>query len=91
MYILPYSDRVMVTYSLTFDEASDAVLAKVFLQEFFDTRQKHTVTNAPTVIYGKELPAEIAPFIPDEIKVKCSFISFGILSRSVYFIFINPL
>lgn len=77
MFILPYSDRVMVTYALAFDEDSDAVLAKVFLQEFFDTRQKHTVTNAPTVIYGKDLPAEMAPHIPEATKTSCSFISFG--------------
>jgi len=76
MYILPYSDRVMVTFALHFD-ASDAVLAKVFLQEFFDTRQKHTVQNAPTVIFGKEVPSEMAPFVPVNIQSTHNFISFG--------------
>lgn len=77
MYILPYSDRVMVTFSLDFEDPSDVVLGKVFLQEFYDIRQKHTVQNAPTVIFGKELPSEMAKFIPEEAKAKLSFISFG--------------
>jgi actin related protein 2/3 complex subunit 2 len=78
MYILPYSDRVMVTFSLDFEDSSDVVLGKVFLQEFYDIRQKHTVQNAPTVIFGKELPAEMAKFIPEVAKSNLNFISFGI-------------
>lgn len=81
MYILPYSDRVMVTFSLDFEDPSDVVLGKVFLQEFYDIRQKHTVQNAPTVIFGKELPSEMAKFIPDDVKAKLNFISFGKYGR----------
>lgn len=82
IYILPYSDRIMVTYSMLFEDDSDAVLSKVFLQELFDTRQKHTVQNAPTVIFGKDLPSEMAPYVSEETKNKCSFISFGTLRRN---------
>lgn len=77
MYILPYADRVMVTFSVHFDDPSDSVLGKVFLQEFYDTRQKHTVQNSPIVIYGKEIPAEMTPLIPAGVKAKMNFISFG--------------
>ena len=32
LYIVPYSDRVMVSYGLAFEDPSDAVLSKIFLQ-----------------------------------------------------------
>ena len=32
IYILPYADRIMITFSVAFEDSSDAVLGKVFLQ-----------------------------------------------------------
>lgn len=32
IYILPYADRIMTTFSVAFEDSSDAVLGKVFLQ-----------------------------------------------------------
>ncbi len=77
LYITPYSDRVMVTYAITFEDQSDVVLGKVFLQEFNDTRQKHTVQNSPTVIFGKEPPQEMAKYVRAPKTEQFHFLSFG--------------
>lgn len=83
LYIKSHADRIMVTISVSLEDPSDAVLGKVFLQELFDTRQKHTLQNAPTVIFGKEPPAEIEAMV----KPTCSgmnYVSFGISINTSY-------
>lgn len=87
LYIKPHQDRVMVTISISLEDPSDAVLGKVFLQELFDTRQKHTLQNAPTVIFGKEPPAEIESMVKSSSN-QLSFVSFGIEYEMVNLCFI---
>ncbi|WFD37449.1 Arp complex subunit [Malassezia japonica] len=60
MYILPAHDRVTVVFSTRFDEETDRVFGKVFLQEFVDARRQPSIQNAPQVLYSsKEPPLEI--------------------------------
>jgi len=58
-YLVPQGDRLTVVFSILFTDPDDAVLAKVFLQEFIDARRH--INNAPTIAYTKEPPMELAP------------------------------
>lgn len=77
MVIRSHPDRTMVTFSLLLQDPSEVVLGKVFLQELFDTRQKHTLQNAPVIIFGKEPPAEVAALVPARPQSSPAFFSFG--------------
>ncbi|PKI85960.1 Arp complex subunit [Malassezia vespertilionis] len=60
MYILSAHDRVTVVFSTRFDEETDRIFGKVFLQEFVDARRQPSIQNAPQVLYSsKEPPLEI--------------------------------
>ena len=39
IYIVPQSDRVLITYAINFKDPTDQALAKVFLQEFADAQR----------------------------------------------------
>lgn len=59
IYIKPSSDRVTVIFSTIFNDETDKVFSKVFLQEFSDAR-KRSIQKAPQVINShKEVPLEI--------------------------------
>lgn len=75
MYIQGGVDRVTVVISTRFEEHSDAVLGKVFLQEFFDVRRLNNLHNAPAVLYGKEPPNELKNDIP--VIEGLNYITFG--------------
>lgn len=57
MYVLPQADRIIIVYSVCFEDKTDQAIARVFLQEFVDTRR--TVNNAPPVAFGKDPPLEL--------------------------------
>jgi len=58
VYIKPESDRVLVIFNVAFNDASDVVLSKVFLQEYQDARR--TMNNCPAVNFSpKEPPLEL--------------------------------
>jgi actin related protein 2/3 complex subunit 2 len=58
LYIKGEPERVTVVYSITFRDAADQVLAKIFLKEFEDGRKN--MSNAPSVSYSsKDAPMEI--------------------------------
>ncbi|KAE8883773.1 hypothetical protein PF005_g17091 [Phytophthora fragariae] len=57
IYVLPQADRIVIVYSVCFDDKTDQAIARVFLQEFVDTRR--TVNNAPPVAFGKDPPLEL--------------------------------
>jgi len=59
LYIKPGADSVTVIFSIHFEDAGDAVFAKVFLQEFADARK--SMNNVPAVRYSQKDP-------PDELK-----------------------
>jgi actin related protein 2/3 complex subunit 2 len=59
IYIKPSNDRVTVVFSTVFNDETDRVFSKVFLQEFSDAR-KRSIQKAPQVINShKEVPLEI--------------------------------
>jgi actin related protein 2/3 complex subunit 2 len=57
MYVLPQADRIVIVYSVCFDDKTDQAIARVFLQEFVDTRR--TVNNAPPIAFSKDPPLEL--------------------------------
>jgi len=56
LYIKPGQDSVTVIFSIHFEDAGDAVFAKVFLQEFADARK--SMNNVPAVRYSQKDPPE---------------------------------
>jgi len=60
IYIQAAQDRVTVIFSTVFQEETDRIFGKVFLQEFVDARRQPSIQNAPQVLYSaKEPPLEI--------------------------------
>ncbi|DAZ98285.1 TPA: hypothetical protein N0F65_008970 [Lagenidium giganteum] len=57
MFVLPQADRIIVVYSICFEDKTDQAIARVFLQEFVDTRR--SVNNAPPVAFSKDPPLEL--------------------------------
>jgi len=58
-YLKPEGDRAIVIFAISFKDADDIVLSKVFLQEFADARK--SMTNVPSVTFSqKDPPGELA-------------------------------
>nr|CCA15961.1 peptidase putative [Albugo laibachii Nc14] len=57
IYILPQLDRVVVVFSVLFEDKTDQAIARVFLQELVDSRR--AVNNAPPVAFNKDPPLEL--------------------------------
>lgn len=55
IYIKPSFDRVTVIFSTVFQDETDKIFGKVFLQEFVDAR-KRSVQTAPQVLYSHNEP-----------------------------------
>lgn len=51
-------DQIVVLFGMNFEDQTDTILAKVFLQEFYDIRNNR-LEDAPVVLYGKEPPKEL--------------------------------
>jgi actin related protein 2/3 complex subunit 2 len=59
-YVIPSADRVTVVFSTVFQDETDRIYGKVFLQEFVDARRQPSIQNAPQVLYtNREPPLEI--------------------------------
>lgn len=59
IYIKPSFDRVTVVFSTIFQDETDKIFGKVFLQEFVDARRR-SVQTAPQVLYShKDPPLDI--------------------------------
>lgn len=59
IFIKPSNDRVTVIFSTVFNDETDKIFSKVFLQEFSDAR-KRSIQKAPQVINShREVPLEI--------------------------------
>ena len=52
-------DQIIILFGMNFVDQTDTILAKVFLQEFYDTRNNR-MEDAPVVLYGKEPPKELS-------------------------------
>jgi actin related protein 2/3 complex subunit 2 len=60
IYIKALPDRVTVIFSTEFQDETDQIYGKVFLQEFVDARRQPHIQNAPQVLYSsKEPPLEL--------------------------------
>ncbi|ETW00980.1 hypothetical protein H310_06623 [Aphanomyces invadans] len=57
IYILPQDDRIVIVFSVAFQDKTDQAIARVFLQEFAEARRH--VNNAPPVSFGKDPPLEL--------------------------------
>ncbi|KAI5955413.1 ARC35 [Candida margitis] len=80
IYLKPSFDRVTVIFSTMFQDETDKVFGKVFLQEFVDAR-KRSVQTAPQVLYTQsEPPLDIAQYVQgskkDENKGYVTFVLF---------------
>ncbi|KAI5958283.1 ARC35 [Candida theae] len=82
IYLKPSFDRVTVIFSTMFQDETDKVFGKVFLQEFVDAR-KRSVQTAPQVLYSQsEPPLDIARYVQasknanDENKGYVTFVLF---------------
>lgn len=80
IYIKPSFDRVTVVFSTLFQDETDKVFGKVFLQEFVDAR-KRLVQTAPQVLYSHgEPPLDILRAVQgtraDENKGYVTFVLF---------------
>ncbi|CAK9438153.1 uncharacterized protein LODBEIA_P24450 [Lodderomyces beijingensis] len=63
IYLKPSFDRVTVVFSTLFQDETDKVFGKVFLQEFVDAR-KRSVQTAPQVLYNHiEPPLDIQNYV----------------------------
>ena len=54
-------DQIIVLFGISFVDQTDTILARVFLQEFFDSRNK--LDDAPAVLLGKEPPKELVDHV----------------------------
>jgi len=60
IYVQAAPDRVTVIFSTIFQEETDRIFGKVFLQEFVDARRQPSIQNAPQVLYSnRDPPLEI--------------------------------
>lgn len=77
IFIKPSNDRVTVIFSTVFNDETDRVFSKVFLQEFSDAR-KRSIQKAPQVINSHgEVPLEIKDIEKDTgDKVYITFVLF---------------
>jgi actin related protein 2/3 complex subunit 2 len=82
IYIKASHDRVTVIFSTIFQDETDRVFGKVFLQEFVDARRR-AIQNAPQVLFRNDPPLELQGFsgLPSG-KGEVGYITFGILRHS---------
>lgn len=58
-------DQLIILFAMNFQDQTDQILAKVFLQEFYDVRNgnNRVMEDAPVVLFGKEPPKELAKIV----------------------------
>lgn len=57
MYIHPLADRVMVFYSVDFEDDTDRAIANIFLNEFAEAQRR--MQQAPAVTFTKDAPGQL--------------------------------
>jgi len=85
VYFVPKNDRVTVLFTVDFKEKVDRAVARVFMQEFVDARNKDKTLGAtPPVGFGSQPPLELQPFgITEPIKGIIGFVSFSVMKAHV--------
>ena len=78
IYIKASHDRVTVIFSTIFQEETDRIFGKVFLQEFVDARRR-AIQNAPQVLFRNEPPLELQGIrgLPNSGKGEIGYVTFG--------------
>lgn len=60
LFVRAAGDRITVIFETIFQDETDKVFGKVFLQEFVDARKRNrTIQSAPQVLFSHEPPLEI--------------------------------
>lgn len=60
LFIKPSNDRITVIFETIFQDETDKVFGKVFLQEFVDARKRNrSIQSAPQVLFSHEPPLEL--------------------------------
>jgi actin related protein 2/3 complex subunit 2 len=60
IYVQASHDRVTVIFSTIFQDETDRIFGRLFLQEFVDARRQPSIQNAPQVLYSsRDPPLEI--------------------------------
>ncbi|CCD26584.1 Arc35p NDAI_0I00150 [Naumovozyma dairenensis CBS 421] len=60
IFIKPSNDRITVIFETIFQDETDKVFGKVFLQEFVDARKRNrSIQSAPQVLFSHEPPLEL--------------------------------
>ncbi|VEU23741.1 DEKNAAC104968 [Brettanomyces naardenensis] len=81
IFIKPSNDRVTVIFSTIFNDETDKVFSKVFLQEFSDAR-KRSIQKAPQVINSHhDIPLEIQGLEKENSDNKKTYITFVLFPR----------
>jgi len=82
IFFVPDKDRVVTVFALDFKDKVDRAVAKVFMQEFVDSRK--SLGFAPPITWGITPPSELKAFgITEPDKNYLGFISFAILKDHV--------
>jgi len=85
VYFVPKNDRVTVLFTVDFKEKVDRAVARVFMQEFVDARNKDKTLGAtPPVGFGVQPPLELSPFgITEPVKGILGFVSFSVMKAHI--------
>lgn len=81
LYIIPSATRVAVVFQVDVAETMDRAMAKIFLQEFVESRR--TISTAPSVSFSKEPPGELAGIKINVKDTNAGFILFSIEKRHI--------
>ncbi|AQZ18241.1 ARC35 (YNR035C) [Zygosaccharomyces parabailii] len=82
LFIKPASDRITVIFETVFQDETDKVFGKVFLQEFVDARKRNrSIQSAPQVLFSHEPPLELQNQIAHRPEASRRFVTFVLFPR----------
>lgn len=81
LYIVPSETRVAVIFQVDVAETMDRAMAKIFLQEFVESRR--SISTAPSVAFSKDPPGELAGIKVNVKDTTAGFILFSIEKRHI--------
>lgn len=83
IYIIPKQDRVIVVYELDFTDSVDKAIARIFMQEFVDSKRR--LGAAPPVTFNELPPLELqSTFNKQNIaSTRLGYLSFAVMLNHV--------
>lgn len=82
LFIKPANDRITVIFETVFQDETDKILGKVFLQEFVDARKRNrSIQSAPQVLFSHEPPLELQNQIQSHPDPSKRFVTFVLFPR----------